>query len=74
MTLKSEIHDICPICFWQDDPNCWNNPDLASGANGISLREAQQNFNKFGACEKNVLDLVRKPGDTDNRDKNWRLF
>lgn len=40
-TLESEIHDIFPICWWQDDPACWNDLDENWGANdGMSLREA----------------------------------
>ena len=58
-------YDICPICFWEDDPVQYNDPDYEGGANHISLRIAQQNFIDFGACEKRCLEYVRKPNDKD---------
>lgn len=72
ITLTSEIHDICPICYWQDDPACWDKPDFIGGANGISLRVAQQNFLSFGACEKSMLDCVRSSNENDKKDSNWK--
>ena len=72
MTLESEIYDICSICFWQDDPACWDNGDFVGGANGLSLRQAQENFKNFGACEKVVMDLVRQPKDKDVKDTKWK--
>ncbi|GAE36830.1 hypothetical protein JCM9157_4051 [Halalkalibacter akibai JCM 9157] len=66
MSLTSEIHDICPICYWQDDPACWDDPDFTGGANGdVSLRIAQKNYEEFGACEESMLDVVRAPTEKD---------
>jgi hypothetical protein len=50
-TLSSEIHDICSNCWWQDDPAAWNNIDDENNANGISLREARLNYEKYGDCD-----------------------
>lgn len=64
--------DICPICFWQvstSEPD-----DSGIGANRTTLREAQKNFIKFGACDKSVLPFVRKPTKTDVKDPNWAAF
>lgn len=61
LTLQSEIHDLCPVCWWQDDPGNWSDRDAVWGANGISLREAQQNFQAYGACERVFLSEVRPP-------------
>lgn len=75
ITLDSEIHDICSICWWQDDPACWNDLDEIGGANGkISLRKAQKNFIEFGACEKIMLDLIRTPNRADIRNPKWKPF
>lgn len=53
-TLKTEIHDICDDCWWQDDPVCWNDIDDDENANGISLRQARINYEKYGNCDGNV--------------------
>lgn len=53
--------EICPICFWEDDNVQFNNIDFAGGANEPSLREARQNFKKFGASSLKHLNQVRAP-------------
>lgn len=36
--------------------------DLPSGANhGLTLRQGRENYRKFGACEENMREHVRKP-------------
>lgn len=63
--------DICPICFWEDDAVQFSNPTYEGGANYVSLIQAQQNFEKFGACEKEMIIHVRKPAQTDIRKAGW---
>jgi len=58
-------YDICSICFWEDDGIQFDDPDYVGGANYVSLREAQLNFKKFGACEERVMKFVRKPNERD---------
>ena len=53
-------YDICPVCFWEDDPDC-RTPDEPNDCNGISLTEARRNYREFGACQKAMLPHVRKP-------------
>lgn len=66
-------YDICPICFWEDDPfQKENEYDL--GANQIPLIEAQKNYISYGACEKRIVEYVRKPNLQDKRDPNWRVI
>jgi hypothetical protein len=64
--------DICPICFWEDDPVQLRFPNFAGGANKPSLMEAQHNFAEFGACEIRHLQHVRPPTAEDIRDPDWR--
>ena len=74
-TLTSEIHDICEICCWQDDPNQFLQPDSEVGANsGISLRQAQKNFIVYGACDECSIDDARKPNEKDVKDPNFKLL
>jgi hypothetical protein len=53
--------DICPVCFWEDDPVQNRDPLFWGGANEPSLIDAKINFARFGACEERVLPFVRAP-------------
>ena len=76
LTLESPPPDshgmICEICFWEDDDVQSGDPDHAGGANDVSLREAQRNFEQLGACKERVKQYVRPPTASDRRDPNWR--
>jgi hypothetical protein len=67
-------HDICPVCFWEDDPIQYDDPDYEGGANKVSLKQGQRNFIKFGACEKEMIKNVRKPTKEEQRDDNWKIL
>ncbi len=64
--------DICLVCFWEDDPIQLNDPDYKGGANPMSLRQAQQNFLEFGACDREMLQNVRQPFADEQRDVRWK--
>jgi hypothetical protein len=50
---------ICPICFWEDDGQDIDELDTESGPNhGITLRQGRDNFQKFGACVKEMVSNV----------------
>jgi hypothetical protein len=53
--------DICPVCFWEDDPIQFKDPAYKGGANKVSLDEAQRNFAEFGASSREFVDKVRMP-------------
>ncbi|MGM0878372.1 MAG: CPCC family cysteine-rich protein [Bacillota bacterium] len=76
-TLDEEppgTYDICGICFWEDDGVQYRDPDYEDGANEGSLRQAQQNFIKFGACSEGSIKFVRKPNKEDIKDPSWKPF
>jgi len=54
-------YDICPVCFWEDDPYQRKDETNDGGANKVSLIEARKNYQEFGACEAVMLPYVRKP-------------
>lgn len=60
-------YQICPICYWEDDPVQFKNPNFEGGANSVSLIQARGNFEKFGACEKEMVEKVRRPNEADDK-------
>jgi hypothetical protein len=66
-------HEICPVCFWEDDAaELEFATSTIGGANGISLAAAQANFAEYGASEARVLAYVRPPAADEPRDPLWR--
>ncbi|WP_124726562.1 CPCC family cysteine-rich protein [Staphylospora marina] len=53
--------DICPVCFWEDDPVQNRDPCFAEGANTVSLNQARENFRLHGAIELRFVRCMRKP-------------
>ena len=53
--------EICPVCCWEDDNVQNDDPNYDGGANGISLNEAKENFAKYGAIKKELVQDVRNP-------------
>ncbi len=55
-------HEICGVCFWEDDGQTAANAGEVRGPNGdLSLTRAQENYRAFGACERRYLVNVRLP-------------
>jgi len=67
-------YEICPVCFWEDDDSQVENPDMAGGANPMSLRDAQKNFKKVGACEIAMLQHVVKDRSGYELDSKWKAL
>ncbi len=63
-------YDICPVCFWEDDPIQLDDPNYEGGANPTSLRQAQKNFLEFGACDEDMKRNVRPANSDEPKDKN----
>ena len=53
-------YDICPVCFWEDDPEIeFDKQDKPSPSNHeLTLKEARGNFIKIGACNQEMLEHV----------------
>lgn len=54
-------YEICPVCFWEDDPVQNEDSGFTGGANRVALDEARRNFVEFGASELDALKYVRSP-------------
>ena len=60
---------VCPVCFWEDEfsnEDSVTDQDYVDGPNHITLKQAQENFEKFGACRE---DLVQHVVTSEDRDK-----
>lgn len=67
---KNLLFATCEICYWKDDPIQSCEADSKEGENApLSLREAQQNFKVFGACNIDSISYVRKPIESDEKDE-----
>ena len=76
-TLPEEANgtfNICPVCFWEDDNVQLKDPNYKGGANHVSLKEAQNNFITFGACEKIMVKNVRPANTSEPKDSGWKPF
>ena len=58
-------YDICPVCFWEDDPIQLEDNEYEGGANRVSLVQARHIFLSFGACEEEMKKHVRKPKEDE---------
>ncbi len=68
---ESGNYDRCPICYWEDDPSQFEDPDLEGGPNAPSLRQAQLNFILYGASDQECLSQVHPPNPWTVHDSTW---
>jgi hypothetical protein len=54
-------HEICPVCRWEDDAVQYEELDRKGGANKMSLRQARENFVRYGVKDLSAADRVRAP-------------
>ena len=54
---------LCPVCWWQDDGQDDSDADVIRGTvNGeLSLTEARNNYQLYGAAHPRFVSHVRKP-------------
>jgi hypothetical protein len=66
---KRDDFEICPVCFLEDDGQDDHDADVVrSGPNGrLSLKQARSNYEEFGACDKQMVNNVRKPRSEEVR-------
>ena len=67
-------YEICPVCFWEDDPIQSADINYAGGANSVSLKQAKQNFLEFGASKKEMIRNTRKPKPNEERNIDWKAY
>lgn len=62
-------HEICQICFWENDPIQNDDEFYAGGANEMCLYQAKQNYINYGAISFEYTKYVREPRFDENKDK-----
>ncbi len=60
--------EICPVCFWEDDSVQLRWPDWYGGANHPCLVDAQQNYQRFGACDERSMPNARPSTAAEPKD------
>ncbi|MEU8636262.1 CPCC family cysteine-rich protein [Amycolatopsis sp. NPDC048633] len=65
-------HDICRVCFWEDDDIQLRWPDRAGGANSLTLVDSQRAYAEMGAMEYRFTGLVRMATPDEPLDDGWR--
>jgi hypothetical protein len=53
--------EVCPVCWWEDDPVQFDDPDFRGGANVRSLNEAKDLFRSIGVADPKMKGRERPP-------------
>lgn len=71
LTLESSGNfEICPVCFWEDDPVQSDDTWLSGGANRVCLELAKFTYFVTGCSDTKFRLFVRKPLEEElNTDK-----
>jgi Cysteine-rich CPCC len=67
-------YEVCPVCLWEDDGQDDHDADVVRGGpnRGLSLAEARENYQRFGACDEVSKTHVRLPRPDERPGENPR--
>lgn len=65
-------YDLCPVCFWEDDPEQLRWPNSTDGANGVGLIESQHEYARTGSMHLDYRRKVRAARTSEPLDQGWR--
>ena len=63
--------DICPVCFWEDDPIQFDDPSYRGGANAESLNEARAVASNHINAKVLAHDMLRPPLPEEGPPFEW---
>lgn len=75
-TIDEEF-EICDVCLWEHEPVQERRLDDDGGPNRVSLRQAQQNFARFGLSMGGpdpLLGSLEERTAVYERDPDWKPF
>jgi Cysteine-rich CPCC len=52
---------LCKVCWWEDDPVQFADPNYTGGANGPSLNQAKEFFHAIGVSDPELKGCERAP-------------
>ena len=69
LTIESPgDYEVCPVCGWEDDKTQSKDPDLAGGANVLSLNEARKAYLEKIKPPKSAKASRKAPAKTERKD------
>lgn len=54
---------ICPICMWEIDLFINSDDESSDQNHGLSIKEARENYKKYGAAQEILKQYCREPKD-----------
>lgn len=72
--FQPRTYELCPVCWWEDDPDQADHPWSRGGANGISLVEAQRAYQAVGAVAPELVSKVRPASAGEEPEPGWRPY
>lgn len=67
-------YELCPVCYWEDDPSESRAPGFSGGANGVSIVDAQQNYLRLGAMNQAFVSKTRPPRLDEAQPADWQHY
>ncbi|WP_147068603.1 CPCC family cysteine-rich protein [Terrabacter aerolatus] len=71
---ERDAYELCPVCFWEDDPSESRAPGFSGGANALDLLTAQRTFLRIGAVHPIFVANVRATLPTEARASDWHPY
>ncbi len=66
------LHQVCPICGWEDNLVQLRFPTMPGSCNTVSLVDGQKNFRAYGAAERRYVGDTRAPLEDERVEEGWR--
>lgn len=68
----NSMGETCPICFWEEDYQAYDDLFCISSENYMTLYQAQENYKIIDSCSEKKLKYCRKPLFNEKKDPKWQ--